>query len=98
MISTLFLAIPTIDYLEIRKTFYWCIMYKITGVPPPNRTWYFNSKPLETSENIEDLESVWSSKNIFLIEGMKLIYLLKLYFFLLFTYSIFILMPSFNHL
>ena len=65
------LATPSIEYLEIRKTFYWCIMYKITGVPAPNRTWYFNSKPLETSENIEDLESVWSSKNLFLIEGTQ---------------------------
>ncbi|RWS06380.1 BDNF/NT-3 growth factors receptor-like protein, partial [Dinothrombium tinctorium] len=54
---------PIIEYIEVKKKFYWCISYKISGFPPANRTWFFNGKPLVMDDNIEDLKSAWSILN-----------------------------------
>lgn len=52
----------------MERRFYWCISYRVTGVPPPSRTWYFNNQPLKMSDTIKDLESA-SAKDLYVDEG-----------------------------
>ena len=62
-------APPKIVELKIERTFFWCIKYKITGVPPVTRTWYFNNQPLNMTETIKDLEMPDQNKNDYVNEG-----------------------------
>ncbi len=68
-------APPKIELLQVVQGFYWCISYRVTGVPPPTRTWYHNNQPLNTSDNIQDLESAVSAKDLYLDEGMHFFYI-----------------------
>jgi hypothetical protein len=63
-------APPRIDELQVDQGFYWCINYRVTGVPPPTRTWYHNNQPLNMSDNIQDLESAASAKDLYFDEGI----------------------------
>lgn len=54
----------------MQKKFYWCISYKIAGYPRPDKSWLFNSNPLNLSESIQDFEV--SSKSFFVYEGKHL--------------------------
>lgn len=60
-------AVPRILELKMQKKFYWCISYKIAGYPRPEKSWLFNSNPLNLSESIQDFEV--SSKSFFVYEG-----------------------------
>lgn len=62
-------APPRIESLTVEKKFFWCIRYRVTGVPPPQRTWYFNNQLLNLTETILDLESSLSSKDFYVHEG-----------------------------
>lgn len=63
----LFLAAPRIEYIEMRKKFYWCLSYRITGIPTANRTWFYNGELLEEDENIQDY--AFHSQDGFVTEG-----------------------------
>ncbi|GFQ69936.1 high affinity nerve growth factor receptor [Trichonephila clavata] len=54
--------------MRVAKNFYWCIYYKVTGFPKPQRAWYFNNILLQ-NPLIQDLENAWTMKNTFLADG-----------------------------
>ncbi|XP_054160604.1 BDNF/NT-3 growth factors receptor-like [Oppia nitens] len=60
---------PRIVELEFENKFWWCIRYRITGMPAVTKIWYFNNQPLNMSETIKDLEIATLSKNDYEIEG-----------------------------
>ncbi|XP_054714473.1 BDNF/NT-3 growth factors receptor-like [Uloborus diversus] len=62
------ISCPRIQDMKMAKNFYWCINYRVTGYPKPNRTWYFNDEILNNPE-IQDLENIWTKKNPFLADG-----------------------------
>ena len=74
------LAAPRIEYIEMRKKFYWCLSYRITGIPTANRTWFYNGEPLEEDENIQDY--AFNSQDGFVTEGTSCVGCLPKLFFL----------------
>ncbi|GFQ90377.1 ig-like domain-containing protein [Trichonephila clavata] len=61
------MAAPKIEEMRVAKNFYWCIYYKVTGFPKPQRAWYFNNILLQ-NPLIQDLENAWTMKNTFLAD------------------------------
>ncbi|GFY56605.1 ig-like domain-containing protein [Trichonephila inaurata madagascariensis] len=64
-------AVPNIEEMRVAKNFYWCIYYKVTGFPKPQRTWYFNNILLQ-NPLIQDLENAWTMKNSYLADALHL--------------------------